>query len=33
MDEAYRSMKETTEVTGEDRKKVESRLKMLGYIE
>jgi arylsulfatase A-like enzyme len=33
MDEAYESLKGAAEVTGEDRKKVQSRLKMLGYIE
>ena len=33
MDEAYESLKGTMEVKGEDRQKVQSRLKMLGYIE
>lgn len=33
MDEAYESMKGTMEVKGEDRQKVQNRLKMLGYIE
>jgi arylsulfatase A-like enzyme len=32
IDEAYKSLKKSTEVTGDDRESVEKRLKMLGYI-